>query len=93
MADKCCSDVPETKKCRTLTVEMKLDVIKQSDKGESPSQIGRSLDLNRLTIGTIIKDKMRILQHIKGLCAHDVNNNTKTTEGCYCQDGKLLEVL
>uniref|UniRef100_A0A8C4RA68 HTH CENPB-type domain-containing protein n=1 Tax=Eptatretus burgeri TaxID=7764 RepID=A0A8C4RA68_EPTBU len=84
------SDIPVTKKRRPLTLEKKLDIIKRSDRGENLSQIGRSLDLNRSTVGTIIKDKTRILQHIKGSAPMKSTIITKQRSGVIANMEKLL---
>uniref|UniRef100_UPI00358E7BA4 tigger transposable element-derived protein 1-like isoform X2 n=1 Tax=Myxine glutinosa TaxID=7769 RepID=UPI00358E7BA4 len=84
------SDIPATKKRRPLTMEKKLDIIKRSDKGETLSQIGRSLDLNRSTVGTIVKDKTRILQHIKGSAPMKSTIITKQRSGVIADMEKLL---
>ena len=93
MTDKCCSDVLAMKKRRTLPLEMKLDVIKRSDKGEILSQIGRLLDLYHLTTGTIIKDKTRMLQHIERSAPIKSTIITKQRSGVIADMEKLLEVL
>nr|XP_032804588.1 uncharacterized protein LOC116939839 [Petromyzon marinus]XP_032804589.1 uncharacterized protein LOC116939839 [Petromyzon marinus]XP_032804590.1 uncharacterized protein LOC116939839 [Petromyzon marinus]XP_032804591.1 uncharacterized protein LOC116939839 [Petromyzon marinus]XP_032804592.1 uncharacterized protein LOC116939839 [Petromyzon marinus]XP_032804593.1 uncharacterized protein LOC116939839 [Petromyzon marinus]XP_032804595.1 uncharacterized protein LOC116939839 [Petromyzon marinus]XP_0 len=60
------ADVGSTRRRRTIiTMEMKMDIIRRSEKGETSAAIGRALGLNRSTIGTIIKDKERIVEHVK----------------------------
>ncbi|MEE6461462.1 hypothetical protein FKM82_001295 [Ascaphus truei] len=51
---------------QSITLETKQNIIKRSEKGETNTEIGRSLDIPRTTIVTIIKDKARILEQIKG---------------------------
>jgi hypothetical protein len=58
-------DTHVSKKRKAITFKMKLDIIRRSEKVETPSQIGQLLGLNRSTIGTIIKDKAIILEHVK----------------------------
>ena len=47
-------------------MKVKLDFIKRSKSGETPTNIGRSLGLSRSTVATILKDKERIIKHVKG---------------------------
>lgn len=42
------------KKRRSITMENKVEIIKRSEKGETPSSIGRALGYNRSTIATIL---------------------------------------
>ncbi|KAL6476399.1 hypothetical protein MHYP_G00148980 [Metynnis hypsauchen] len=51
------SDGSASKKRKAITKELKLDIVKRSDKGETETNIGRSLGLSRSTVATIIKDK------------------------------------
>ncbi|MEE6509355.1 hypothetical protein FKM82_025734 [Ascaphus truei] len=51
---------------KSITLETKQNIIKRSEKGETNTEIGRALDIPRTTIVTIIKDKARILEQIKG---------------------------
>ncbi|XP_066956272.1 putative CENPB DNA-binding domain-containing protein 1 [Macrobrachium rosenbergii] len=60
------SDASASKKPRkSITMEVKYDVIKRSEKGESNTEIGRALGLSRTTVVTIVKDKQRILKHVQ----------------------------
>ncbi|XP_061655339.1 tigger transposable element-derived protein 1-like [Phyllopteryx taeniolatus] len=54
-----------SKKRKSITMEVKLDIVKRSKRGETPTNIGRVLDLSRSTVATIIKDQDRILEHVK----------------------------
>lgn len=47
-------------------MEVKVNIIKLSEKGETPLNIGRLLGLSRTTASTIISDKKRILEYVKG---------------------------
>ena len=47
-------------------MEVKLNIVKRSEKGETATNIGQSLGLSRWTVAKIIKDKDRILEHVKG---------------------------
>uniref|UniRef100_A0A2C9LLX7 HTH psq-type domain-containing protein n=1 Tax=Biomphalaria glabrata TaxID=6526 RepID=A0A2C9LLX7_BIOGL len=70
MAPKCKPDSSDpkekdaAKKRKAITMEVKVDIIRRSDKGETPTEIGRSLQLSRSTVTTIIKDKDGILEHV-----------------------------
>ncbi|XP_066990455.1 tigger transposable element-derived protein 1-like [Macrobrachium rosenbergii] len=60
------SDASASKKPRkSITMEVKYDVIKRSEKGESNTEIGCALGLNRTMVVTIVKDKQRILKHVQ----------------------------
>ncbi|KAM9794182.1 jerky protein homolog-like isoform 1-T2 [Syngnathus typhle] len=59
------SDGRPSKKRKAITMEVKLDIVKRSKRGETPTNIGRVLDLSRSTVATIIKDQDRILEHVK----------------------------
>ncbi|XP_069824074.1 tigger transposable element-derived protein 1-like [Dendropsophus ebraccatus] len=60
-------DASASKKRKAITMEVKLDIIKRYDKGERATDIGRSLGLSRSTVATIIKNKDRILEHVRRL--------------------------
>ncbi|KAL6467717.1 hypothetical protein MHYP_G00233940 [Metynnis hypsauchen] len=51
------SDGSASKKRKAITMEVKLDIVKRSDKGETATNIGRSRGLSRSTVAMIIKDK------------------------------------
>ncbi|XP_064092997.1 tigger transposable element-derived protein 1-like isoform X2 [Macrobrachium nipponense] len=59
------SDGTALKKRKAITMDVKLDIIKRSEKGETNTEIGRSLGLSRTTVLSIVKDKQRILEHVK----------------------------
>ena len=52
MAPKRKRDNSDGKKRKAITMETKLDIIKRSDKGENPTNIGRSLGMSN--VATII---------------------------------------
>lgn len=52
------------RKRKAITFKMKLDIIQRHEKGEAPSHIGSVFGHSRSTVGTIIKDKQRILEHV-----------------------------
>ncbi|XP_019738393.1 uncharacterized protein LOC109523599 [Hippocampus comes] len=54
-----------SKKRKAITMDVKLDVVKRSKRGETPTNIGRALHLSRSTVVTIIKAQDRILEHVK----------------------------
>ena len=54
MAPKRKRDNSDGKKRKAITMETKLDIIKRSDKGENPTNIGRSLGYRRCTVATVI---------------------------------------
>ena len=60
------SDGSASKKRKAITMEVKLDIIKRSKNGKTPTKIGRSLDLSLSTVASILKDNERIIEHGKG---------------------------
>ncbi|MEE6509715.1 hypothetical protein FKM82_027427 [Ascaphus truei] len=60
------STVTPKRNRKSITLETKQNIIKRSEKGETNTEIGHALDIPRTTIVTIIKDKARILEQIKG---------------------------
>lgn len=51
---------------RAMSLEIKYKIIKLADSGESNTAIARKLDIPRTTIVSIMKDKTRILEEVKG---------------------------
>ena len=78
------------KKRKAITMEMKLDIVKRSERGESATNIGRALDLSRSTVATIIKDKVRILEHVKGSAPMQSTVITKQRSGLMIEMERLL---
>ncbi|XP_077137820.1 putative CENPB DNA-binding domain-containing protein 1 [Ranitomeya variabilis] len=80
----------ESKKRKAITMEVKVDILRRSDKGETPTEIGRSLGLSRSTVATIIKDKDRILEHVKGSAPMKATVITKQRSGLIIEMERLL---
>ncbi|CAM1320131.1 Uncharacterised protein r2_g2849 [Pycnogonum litorale] len=80
----------ESKKGKAITMEVKLDIIKRSEKGETPSNIGKALSLSRSTVGTIVKYKARILEHVKGSAPVKATVITKQRSGLIIEMERLL---
>jgi Tc5 transposase DNA-binding domain./CENP-B N-terminal DNA-binding domain. len=51
---------------RSVSLEIKYKIIKLADSGESNTEIARKLDIPRTTVVSIMKDKARILEEVKG---------------------------
>ncbi|KAM4045427.1 tigger transposable element-derived protein 1-like [Anomaloglossus baeobatrachus] len=83
-------DTCASKKRKAITMEVKVDIIRRSDKGETPTEIGRSLGLSRSTVVTIIKDKDRILEHVKGCAPMKATVITKQRSGLIIEMERLL---
>ncbi|BFZ23942.1 hypothetical protein BsWGS_26981 [Bradybaena similaris] len=49
------SDGSASKKGKSITMEVKIDIIKRSEKGETLTNVGRSIGLRRSTVATILK--------------------------------------
>uniref|UniRef100_A0A673CZT8 HTH CENPB-type domain-containing protein n=1 Tax=Sphaeramia orbicularis TaxID=375764 RepID=A0A673CZT8_9TELE len=77
-------------KRKAITMETKLDIIKRSEKGETPTNIGTALGFSRSTVATIIKDKARILDHVKGSAPMKATVITKQRSSILIEMEKLL---
>ncbi|XP_069832253.1 tigger transposable element-derived protein 1-like [Dendropsophus ebraccatus] len=84
------ADASALKKRKAITMEVKLDIIKIYDKGETATDIRRSLGLSRSTVATIIKDKDRILEHVKGSAPMKATVITKQRSGLIIEMERLL---
>ncbi|XP_043291812.1 tigger transposable element-derived protein 1-like isoform X1 [Cervus canadensis] len=63
---KSSGDVAGTaKKRHAITMETKVKIIERVERGEKMTDVARSFNLNRSTIGTIVKNKDKILEHVK----------------------------
>ncbi|XP_064085343.1 tigger transposable element-derived protein 1-like [Macrobrachium nipponense] len=94
MAPKRKSDSSEcnsAKKARkALTLEMKMEVIKKYEGGMKVNCISRSLHLSHSTVSTILKDKERIKDAVKGAAPFKSTIITKQREGTIADMEKLL---
>ncbi|XP_064108006.1 tigger transposable element-derived protein 1-like [Macrobrachium nipponense] len=84
------SDGSASKKRKAIIMEFKVDIIKRSEKGETLTNIGRSLGLSRSTVATIIKDKERIVEHMKGSASMKATVITKQRSGLIIEMERLL---
>ncbi|XP_053568008.1 tigger transposable element-derived protein 1-like [Bombina bombina] len=80
------------KKRKTITMELKVEIIKRSERGENPSSIGKELGYSRSTIATILKDKGRIMDHVKGYTPMNATIITKQRSGLVIQMERLLTI-
>ncbi|KAI8747737.1 tigger transposable element-derived protein 1, partial [Biomphalaria glabrata] len=80
----------DSKRRKTITMEVKLDIVKRYDLGETATNIGRSLGLSRSTVSTIIKEKDRILEHVRGSAAMTSTVITKQRNRLILEMEKLL---
>ncbi|KAK3876081.1 hypothetical protein Pcinc_019093 [Petrolisthes cinctipes] len=53
------------KKRQAITLEVKMDIIKRLESGEKMANVARKFNMNRSTIGTILKNKAKIVEHVK----------------------------
>ena len=79
-----------SKKRKVITMEVKLDIIKRSEKGETPTIIGKALNLSRSTVGKIVKDKELILDHVKGSAPMKATFIMKQRNGLIIEMERLL---
>ncbi|XP_045126278.1 CENPB DNA-binding domain-containing protein 1-like [Portunus trituberculatus] len=77
-------------KRKAITMEVKVDIIKRSQKGETPTNIGWSLGLSCSTVVIIIKDKERIMEHVKGSAPMKATVITKQSNGLIIEIERLL---
>ncbi|KAM4688516.1 tigger transposable element-derived protein 1-like [Discoglossus pictus] len=80
----------EPPKRNVITMETKVEIIKRSEKGQTPSFIGKALGFSRSTIGTILKDKVRIMEHVKGNAPMKESIITKQRSGLIIEVERLL---
>ncbi|XP_072000501.1 tigger transposable element-derived protein 1-like [Engystomops pustulosus] len=84
------NDGDTSKKRKAITMENKVEIIKRSERGETPSSIGRELGYSRSTIGTILKSKARIMEHVKGHSPMNATIITKQRSGIIIEMERLL---
>jgi hypothetical protein len=69
MSEKIKSDentcIHSGKKGHIIAMEIKVEIIKQHEKGNMFVNIASAYEMNESTLRNIIKDKVRILQHVK----------------------------
>ena len=84
------SGVSASKKRKAISMKVKLDIIKRSKNGEIPTNIGRSHSLSRSTVATILEDKERIIEHVKGSAPMQATVITKQRSGLIIEMERLL---
>ena len=85
------SDGNQTKKARkTLSLETKLNVIKQHEEGKKIISIARDLQLSHSTVSTILKNKDRIKEAVKAAAPMKSTIITKQREGPIAEMEKML---
>ena len=62
---KAFSESGNVKKRQAISFETKVAIIKKLDAGEKMVNVARTYNMNRWTIGTIYKQKDRIMEHVK----------------------------
>ncbi|XP_067945124.1 tigger transposable element-derived protein 1-like [Watersipora subatra] len=63
---KASSESGSAKKRQAISFETKVSIIKKLDAGKKMVSIAWAYNLNRLTVGTIYKQKDHIMEHVKG---------------------------
>ncbi|XP_069990635.1 putative CENPB DNA-binding domain-containing protein 1 [Penaeus vannamei] len=53
------------KKCQAITMETKVDIMIRVERGELTADVAHSYQMNRSTIRTILKNKDKIMEHVK----------------------------
>ena len=74
------------KKRQAITMETKVNIIKRVERGEKMADVARSYQMNRSTIGTILKNKDKIMEHVKSSVPM---HSTIISKKC----GKVIDVL
>ncbi|XP_046382271.1 tigger transposable element-derived protein 1-like [Ischnura elegans] len=94
MADKRRSESKSgaSKRRRTITLEEKIDIVKKYESGLTISNISRLLNMAVSTINTIVKDKERIKEHVKGSACMRSTIITKQRNCLLAEMEKLLTV-
>ena len=57
--------IGSAKKCQTITLEVKMDIIRRLDNGENIFDVARKFNMNRSTVGTIMNNKEKVVEHVK----------------------------
>ncbi|KAK1327371.1 hypothetical protein QTO34_014991 [Cnephaeus nilssonii] len=84
------SDGSATKRRKAMTMEVNGDLIRCSEKGETPTNIGRLLGQSPTTVSTIINDQMRVLEHVKGSAPRKSTVVTEQRSGLIIDMERLL---
>ncbi|KAK1327297.1 hypothetical protein QTO34_014986 [Cnephaeus nilssonii] len=84
------SDGSATKRRKAMTMEVKGDIIRRSEKGETPKNIDRLLGQSPTTVSTIIKDQKRVLEHVKGSAPMKSTVVTEQQSGLIIEMERLL---
>ena len=71
-------------------METKVKIIERVERGEKVVDVARSYTMQRATIGTLLKDKGKIMEHVKS--ADDVNSKVKKCGKVMEETEKLLSV-
>ena len=83
---------PALKRRKSITMEVKLEVIKRAEKGEGVNSIGKALGFSHSTISTILKDKCKILEHMKGSTPMQSTMISKKRTGLIVEMERLLMI-
>ncbi|XP_053570666.1 tigger transposable element-derived protein 1-like [Bombina bombina] len=82
----------EKKKCRkSITLDMKLKIIRLYDEGVIQAEIGRKLGFTRTTINTVMKNRQKIVAEVKS--ATPVNTTTNRKRDSIVADMERLLIL
>ncbi|KAK1327403.1 hypothetical protein QTO34_014194 [Cnephaeus nilssonii] len=84
------SDGSATKRRKALTMGMKGDLIRCSEKGETLTNIDRLLGQSPTTVSTIIDHQKRILEHVKGSAPMKSTVITEQRSGLIIEMERLL---
>ncbi|KAK1327439.1 hypothetical protein QTO34_014153 [Cnephaeus nilssonii] len=71
-------------------MEVKGDIIRRSEKGETPKNIDRLLGQSPTTVSTIINDQKRVLEHVKGSAPMKSTVVTEQSSGLIIEMERLL---
>ena len=80
------------KKRQAITMETKVKVIERMERGEKMVDVAHSYNMNRSTIGTILKNKDKLMEHVKSAVPMMLTVISKKCGKVMEEMGKLLSV-
>ena len=83
---------PGLKRRKSITMETKMEVIKRSENGEGVNWIAKAFGFSHSTISTILKEKCKILEHVKGSTPLQSTVITKNRTGLIVEMERLLVI-
>ncbi|CAI9562404.1 unnamed protein product [Staurois parvus] len=82
----------QQRKEKTISLEDKVEIIKRSESGEKSSSICKAYGYAPSTISTILKDKSRIMEHVKCYIPTNATIITKQRSGLIIKMERMLTI-